>query len=180
MLYWCSVTPYVWQRYNETCRSYDKLCVKTHYFNTSAVVGSTVQNPHKCTDMNNINKRQHITLTKLPWTCSSFSQLLDGVYSYVLQFPGHMHMGHYSNTHTSVLYIAHIREHVPKCGTNLPNQTVSIGSVSSQVTYISQPKLSTSRIQPSHRGWFSWGHTPHHSDGTHAFTTKYYTPLVHY
>jgi hypothetical protein len=33
---------------------------------TSAIVGSAVQNPNKCTDMNNIKKRQHITLSKLP------------------------------------------------------------------------------------------------------------------
>ena len=75
-----------------------------------------------------INAQTWITLTKdnillfqnSLWASSSFSQLLDGVYSYVLQFPGHLYMVHYSNTWKSVLYIAHIGELVSKCGTNLP------------------------------------------------------------
>jgi hypothetical protein len=163
----------------ETCQKYDKLCVK----NIILTLVHLLVLLYKI----HINAQTWITLRKdnillfqnSLWAYSSFSQLLDGPYSYVLQFPGHMYMGHYSNTWKSALYIAHIAELVPKCGTNLPNQTVSIRSYSSHVTSISQPKLSTSCIQPSHRGWFSRGHTPHHSDGTYAFNPKYCKPIVH-
>jgi hypothetical protein len=38
-VYWCSVTSWKWSKYIETCRSYDKLCVKIFNFKISAFSG---------------------------------------------------------------------------------------------------------------------------------------------
>jgi len=83
-----------------------QIVCKNHNFNTSAIVGFTVQNPHKSTWIT-LRKLNILLFQKSIWAHSSFSQLLDGAYSYVLQFPGHIYKVHYSNTWKSVLYVAH-------------------------------------------------------------------------
>ena len=120
MLYWRSVTPWGWQRHIETCRSYNKLCVKNTFL-TLVHLSFFLYKIHIYAQTWIILRKDKILLFQNSlWACSSFSQLLDGAYSYVLQFPGHMYMVHYSNTWVSELYIAYIRDLVPKCGTNLP------------------------------------------------------------
>jgi len=156
MLYWCSVTPWGWQRYIETCRSYDKLCVK----NIILTLVHLLVLLYKI----HINAQTWITLRKdnillfqnSVWASSSFSQLLDGAYSYVFQFPGHVYMVHYSHAWKCAVHSTHRgtctwmwhKSPQPNCVHRVIGFTRNI-----HLTTLAQHIMYT-----SHSGWFSRGH----------------------